>query len=679
MSVVDKILEQEQATTFEEAAQRNVVDEMVVTTAPTIAGLAPSQPLGQVSTRPTIRTVPGEGVGFVESFKQGFIEDPWIRMQRIAQEKFPDDPKALDRFGMIDGDIVFVNEDGELERALSGKTDAAGSIASMTPEIAGSIIGSFATAPGAATGMPLLGSAIGASGGKAFKELIGGFVFEDPKTTVGVLTDMGIEFAADLTAGLVGKGIAKMKKAGRVESLNVDDLAKHQAKRAEIEAATGIELDLAMVSNHPLVKNMKKWAAKFPGQAGEVIRANDEVIAGQVDKAVQRLVRTISTTESATMQGFKGMNAAKAAIEAARVSVSDITGPLYRRAFNSNAVVNIDPVMEAIEQNVKVAKGPALQQWNEVRKWMNAGNALDTSVQGLHGTKLAIDTALETGKLGDTSMGRTFRANLIDVKNKLMDQISEVSPDYKQARIAHDRLTESWVEPLRDGVVGALAKLDDANAAKIGAKMFSGGNVSPLEIRIARAAIERTEGGKEAWSGIVRNWLEDQFVRASRELQIGQEANIAGKFRQRVFGTRRQKAAMSEALGKDAREMFEVTMEALQFAASTPLAMSDTQSQQEIRRILLGSIGSARRFAFQPRQVSATAIEERFLNKQAMLLAEALTDPSKAEQLRVLAQLPPSRERRIIAASIIGLSILPRDALGQVIWPESDITPPMLQ
>ena len=93
----------------------------------------------------------------------------------------------------------------------------------------------------------------------------------------------------------------------------------------------------------------------------------------------------------------------------------------------------------------------------------------------------------------------------------------------------------------------------------------------------------------------------------------------------------------------------------------------------------MGSVGSLSRAVLQPRTTAIKAIDNNFLQAQAVRIAEALTDPAKVAQLKALKELKSSTERSVIAATIIGLSILPRDAVGKLIFPEGTVLPPILE
>lgn len=672
MSALEEILAQKPET-FEEAKKDSLTEILQMQ----MTGEAPTHPAAP-DTRRLVRvpatvpqTVSGEGMGFGESFKQGFIEDADVRIRRLAQKKFPDDPNAMNRFGIVDGEIVFVNDQGILERASSGAADVAGKVLSLSPEIAGSVAGTFAS------GNPAIGGAVGAAGGSALKDIIGGMIFGDPKTPVGVLQDMGAEFALDLATAGIGKGVAGIANRRAVQGVD-ESVFKSEAKRQAVKEATGIELDLAQVTNLPKLKALKLWARNFPGEASEIIRANDELIAGQVDTAITRVLNAVAKEGDTAVLGKNAINAADAAITAARAEVASKVSPLYQQAFSEGSAVDIKPVVDLLKEKLATAKGSRRQRLLSVLATFKAPGkkkGFDTSVQGLHGSKLAIDEMFE-GR-GSEALGNTIKRDLVEVKGALLDQLSEASPAYDLARKTFDEETARLVDPLRNGIVGVLASVPDQKAATAAARMFADGNVNAAAIRTARRAIEQQN--PEAWNGIVRQWLGHQFNAASKELQTGQTMNVAGKFRQRVIGTSAQREAMIEALGPNARQLFETTMEALQFVSRTPTSSSATEFNRLITEEMRGAVGSIGRAMMQPRATGIRAIEDNFLQKQATRIAEALTDPSKVNQLKVLSELRPSTEKAAIAASIIGLSILPRDAAGNLIFPEGTRLPPILQ
>ena len=134
MSALDELL-QNKPETFE-AAKQDTITELI-----TVArGRFETGPMVQRFAREVPPVVSGEGAGFSTAFKLGFVEDEPTKIRMLARAKFPDDPDAIKRFGVVGGDIVFVNDDGLVERATGGLDDLAGSTLALTPEIAGSVV-----------------------------------------------------------------------------------------------------------------------------------------------------------------------------------------------------------------------------------------------------------------------------------------------------------------------------------------------------------------------------------------------------------------------------------------------------------------------------------------------------------------------------------------------------------
>lgn len=57
--------------------------------------------------------VPQEGrpSGFMASFKSGFVRDPKTKIKIFANELFPNEPNAEKRFGIVDNQVVYVDND----------------------------------------------------------------------------------------------------------------------------------------------------------------------------------------------------------------------------------------------------------------------------------------------------------------------------------------------------------------------------------------------------------------------------------------------------------------------------------------------------------------------------------------------------------------------------------------
>src|SRR5688572_17052577 len=100
-----------------------------------------SVPQMRVEQRPTgadQNVLPGNA-GFGANFKANFVEDPQTKIRIYAKALFPDDPAAEKRFGIRDGRVVFIDNEGNLRDVEHGAGSRAGTALAYTPEVAGSV------------------------------------------------------------------------------------------------------------------------------------------------------------------------------------------------------------------------------------------------------------------------------------------------------------------------------------------------------------------------------------------------------------------------------------------------------------------------------------------------------------------------------------------------------------
>ncbi len=714
-SVFD-VAEQEQPQTFEDVAQ----DPAIVpgATVPAPGGFQGTR--GSVEIPPRIDVQPAEeGAGFSAAFKSSFVTDPGAQLRILATERFPDLPpeQAMARFGFVDGNPVFVNDAGELEAATGGFADAMGKILAESPEITGAVAGAFLPAP-------VLGSAVGASTGEATKRLLANVFLDDPQTISGNVLAIGGEGALDLTFGGLAKFGTKLINKNAIAAgskrLNTADLL---AERQAIKDATGIELDLAQVSDLAELRQLKKWASQFPGKAAEVIQANDELIAGQSRAAIDRYINMMAGGNPTLKTGVRTINAANAAVTAAKAERAATVGPLYKKAFQEGAVVDPSKTLALIDDELQAAKGPIKNILVQTRKLFQRGDTfddaikvaerkirerkrvlspnealndpvikelqadidrltLDDSLLGLHNAKRAIDHAIETKKSGSTVLTDEMVFKLQKVRDSLDDDLVDASDLYRQANEAWAGHTQAHITPLMESPIGILSKMEAKNAGQAAAKIFAGESVDPGTVRVARDAMQKAEAANPelagAWDGAVAQWMQKQLVRASKETQTGRTINFAGKFRQALIGTDVQKEALAEAVGPNGVSQFNQLMNALQRVASTPLIGSDTAFNQLVTQKLGRSRFSLLQSVLTPRQTVLEGVEQRFMDDLAEGVATALTDPAKARELNRLFAMRPSAERALLITSVV-LGPAAATAAASELIPAPNSPPPQLR
>jgi len=211
---------------------------------------------------------------------------------------------------------------------------------------------------------------------------------------------------------------------------------------------------------------------------------------------------------------------------------------------------------------------------------------------------------------------------------------------------------EQTVKPLEDGAVGVLANIKNPHLASAAAKIFADKNITPAEIARTRFAISQQD--PEAWNGLVRQWIGQNWNKALRETQTGDVVNPAGKLRQALIGTPADRARMRSMLPGPAARAFEDLMTAAESLARTPIAGSNTMRDTEIKDQLKGTGAVVFRWLTSPRQSVVQAAEQRALEQNTVAITEAILDPAKQRQLRQVVRMPPSTRKAIILTAILG-------------------------
>lgn len=616
--------------------------------------------------------IEGSGAGFAANLKGNIPEDEETRIALIAKARFPNDPDATRGFGRINGRLVFVNERGQYEYADSGFRSKAGAILSSVPEVVGSVVGSLATLN------PFSGSVIGGVGGRGVKRILSALLFDEPQTTSGNLASMAEEGVVGTFAGALGKTGALAYNRAAVRNAERFDMPQAVALRERIKRSTGIELDLAQAGNIRQLRDLKKWAAKFPSESQEIIEGFDSKQAAQVARAVEeRVLSALARETDPSRLANSGINAARAAIELAKMQRSVETRLAYKQA--DAVILDGHVVREFLEdpffsQELRKVLGNKLYQ-SEFKDIGMAENVRDRSIK-------AWDLVLRNIRDMESEAirsGANNKARLAGQRAKrLEDRLAEVDQDYAAARQLWAEKSAEYVEPLENGVVGVLAKIEGPKAAQHVARVMNDILASPQATQAAKLILQRQ--GAQAWRDLVKASLSRQFDRAAKETQSGDVVNLAGKFRQAVIGTPQRKAAMEKALGGEGVTAFNDVMEALQRIATEARNRggSDTAFNQEITNLQRGgALTSLTRFVTAPAKTIRDALDEKVLQNNSVAIAEALADPAKLGRLKELRKLKPSTERAVAILSVVGIGQPTGAAVHAISSPATDRAAPI--
>jgi hypothetical protein len=680
--------------------------------------------------RPTGRdqnVLPGNA-GFKANFKANFVEDQQRKIDFYAKALFPNDPEAVKRFGVRDGAIVYIDPEGNIRDVEHGAGSRTGKALAYTPEVAGSIIGSFAT------GNPVSGGALGGIGGKAIKQIIAGTVLDDPQTTAGNLEGMATEGVMNLLTGGLAKGVGKFFNKGRVVDFTPEQIAEARGIAQEIERRLGIKLDVSQASQDPILMALRKYAAKFPGKSAQTFKQLDEAQTGQTANAMQGLLDKVAKETASETAGMRGINAAGKAIKDARAAVSAEVKPLYdaayaavpevsrvtkqgekildflklpyfRQAFNEGQTLRsletgsgAQPVRSTVETLRKA--DPQTGAWESastkvrstgtnaqvIESRLSSGSSKQTpegtltqrtdeihkditrpSLAELDYTKRALDERIQ----GMMESGQRQRAMALKAKRdefvKALDELP--NQEWQAARKAYGEAAKARIEPLENGAIGVLARTENRKAARVASKMFTDPNITANEIAFARSAIEKAD--PEGWSQLTRQYLATTLDKSLKVTQKGETVNLAGKLYQSLAGTPEQLAKLRAAMPKETQAHLNDVLGAFRLIAATERAGSDTAFNQLVTKKIEGRFSTTLKMMRQPWQTVIEAGDQRSLESLVAKLADGLTDPAKVSQLRQVTKASPSLNRALQISSILGLTP-PERMIKSELFPMAD-------
>lgn len=178
---------------------------------------------------------------------------------------------------------------------------------------------------------------------------------------------------------------------------------------------------LAMVGSRNLPR-LAGSASRAGGEAAD-ITANtlDDLAGSRGARAIDPMRNSLGNPEdfAATVQAIDKSRATRAT-------------PYYDRARAANPPVSTAPILQKIDDRLVDAKGGIKTALERARSlFMGSDGAPDTSLVGLHETKLALDNMIASAGI-DTSLGRVARRELVDIKNDLVTALKASSKDYEQ-------------------------------------------------------------------------------------------------------------------------------------------------------------------------------------------------------------------------------------------------------
>ena len=629
-----------------------------------------NKPLGSVMTKvsdPTGYPSPQkESAGFITNMVAGLADDPQTQIRVYAASRFPDmsEPERLKRYGFHNGEVVYMGDDERLYRETADTwyeriKRFAAKTGSNAPALVMSVIGSLA-GPGTA--------ALGAAGGEGIRKTIAGTVLDEPQTTTGNIIDMakegGIAYTGDVAGRLVGKGInyigAKRggelaKEAGR--GRQIIDIAETK-KMERLGNKFGIEL------YPPQTTGSKRLADKFnllgdiESSAGIIQKARTKQVE-QIDNAVYKFFKDLTGKDITVSEiGERIVSASKKALQVpVKVRQAKAT-PLYKKAFESDSAVDVEPVARWIDAELATAKGDIRTALLRAKKLLmkpdlpkklydQSGNVIgegfDTTVKGLHGTKVSLDAAKQKANQGNVKY-------IYDkVKSQLLEQMDKASPDYAKARKIFSEYSEEVTKQGKKTILGDISKLEGDRVVTSIKKLFGSADVkrAPEIITKVKAAIQKQD--PEIWDKAISSHLQELFE-STKMSATGGIANIGGNFYKKVWGDLGQRKVLKTAMELGQFQTLNDFMAVLARSGMILGKESATASRQAMMeeiggRGLRNVVRAATRPLVTKEKVLGDRLLESLLYRNAKKLADAMTSEQAARQLEKMIQLPATAEQ----------------------------------
>lgn len=608
--------------------------------------------------------------------KANLVDDPGTKLKIYAKARFPklDEKDAVSRYGIVDGHVVYVGEDGKVYRedppGFTGwlKDNLAAGTVSNTLPIAGGIAGAIAGAPAGPPGM-VAGGAAGAAAGKGLNLSIANLAFDEPQTVTGNLKSMAGEAAWTAGGNVVGSLFGKFlgrNLARDIGKMNPQEIADLQAKAA----ALGVELDPAQLTNLPSLKAKKDVLASMP-TSRDIIAQGATKQAGQARQAVDRFLKGLSAEEGLDEAGTAARKAAGDVIEMATKERAAKAAPLYKMAFERFEQLGGIPE-ELLPRAQSLMGRPAMKEAGKKAVTLAKNEGVDladpkNSLLGMHYMKLALDDMIEGA--GQQGFGGTYKRGLVGIKNQLLGIMDDLSPDYAEARKVFAHYSPN-VTAVKEGTIAKLADLGDENVFKA-AQMVFGGNVSPNTVAQTKALFERA-GAKDTWQQMTKAYLQDTFEQAGKQFKTtGGALEQAPNWQVAMTGSPRQYRILEKALEPGQFQAFKDMMDVFEAMGRTrgAGAGSQTMTRQEGAKLLreesgAGLMGRVAQAA-SPQNIGSKIgewLQEVRVGDHAENLAKIMTSPDGIKKLKELKRLSPNDQRFLAgASSLFGIELKPAD------------------
>jgi hypothetical protein len=632
------------------------------------------RPTGAVSTitgKPEVEFVGegGHGASWRAHAKAGLVDNPLIKAQIYASDRFPDlaPEEAIKRYRMKNGQYYYKGMDNkwyaENPDMLLTKLKKASTM--ITHPAVG--MGAYGAAYG-----PFV-AALMAMGGEGWRKTIAALVYGEEQTDVENAASMLLEGSLALAGEKAGRAI--LGSAHAVKRLPASRGARRVSKVMGKEADF---LDLGKAAEIEKLYRDKYGVELFSGQTAESRRllerynfyANQPHTSGlaesakriqdeQAYKAVQRYWDGISKGIDPLTAGEEVQQASQKVIDRAIKEQVARARPFYQRAFSRKHKVNTAPHIKQLNEFIdtwprtsperkKLEKLKSMfYKEKEVlvtRKLAGFGNqaetikkkslVLETDFEKLDTLKKSIDTMLKPSP-SDAPVDRKVKEQINHIKNNMLADMDMIDLDYQLGRQTWGHDAESLKRLKVKTHVGNIAKLEGDQVVDASKKLLRTTRNSPLMVEKVRALM--IKDSPEAWDKVVRIGLEDVFNKG-KEVGGMPGAEVFANFYKNTIENPNQRKIIAAAMGGERSTKFRNFLEFTDMLRRVSLISrrgpAPMKVQQGIEYGQSKLLAAATRPLYTYQRLIGDRLNELAGESAQVKLMEALSNPKAMKELR---------------------------------------------
>lgn len=240
-------------------------------------------------------------------------------------------------------------------------------------------------------------------------------------------------------------------------------------------------------------------------------------------KAVSDVLDTISPSSANASTQVR--SAAQSALSKKEKALQQAAKPYYEKAYKQT--VGKDTLQDFLNDS-NIAKSYDDVTRNPLYKTELSGAPKD-SIRVLDYVKRDIDDKIEAARrVGENNKVRI----LMKSKNKLVEEIDNVSPDYKTARGIYSEGAQPLTQ-LRESQLGQISKLDDKQLKRASKIIFDPSQTDSKVLTKLRDEISKEN--PDAWRRIIRNEMERRLDTAT----VQRTEKIGSAFYNKILATNR--------------------------------------------------------------------------------------------------------------------------------------------